>query len=46
MPDIKSEVGIKEQLHIVLIGPDGKIKEERKSKEPEITEEHRNGNKE
>ena len=34
MSEIKDEMGIKEQIHIVLTGPDGKIKDERKSKKP------------
>ncbi len=34
MAEIKDEMGIKEQVHIVLRGPDGKIKDERKSRKP------------
>ena len=30
MTDIKDEMGIREQIHMVLRGPDGKIKDERK----------------
>ena len=29
MPEIKSKVGISDKIHIVLTGPDGKIKDER-----------------
>lgn len=29
MPELKSEVGINDKIHIVLRGPDGKIKDER-----------------
>ena len=34
MTEIKDEMGINEKIHIVLRGPDGKIKDERKSREP------------
>ncbi len=30
MPEIEEQVGIKDKVHIVLRGPDGKIKDERK----------------
>jgi len=33
VPEIKDEMGIKEQVHIVLRGPDGKIKDERKPRQ-------------
>ncbi len=42
MPDIKEDVGIKEKIHIVLRGPDGKVKEERKTRDPIKTTEVRN----
>jgi hypothetical protein len=45
MPEIKSAVPLKAKMHLVLRGPDGEIKDERKSREPKITEEHRDGNK-
>ena len=32
MPERKDEMGIKEKIHIVLRGADGKIKDERKSR--------------
>ena len=35
MPELKSEVGISDQIHLVLRGPDGKIKDERKPRKPE-----------
>ena len=34
MPEIKESVGIKEKVHIVLRGPDGKIKDERVPRKP------------
>ena len=34
MPEIKSKVGIDDQIHIVLRGPDGKIKDERIQRKP------------
>lgn len=34
MPEQKDGVGIKESVHIVLTGPDGKVKDERKLGEP------------
>ena len=30
MPELKEEMGIKEKVHIVLRGPDGKVKQELK----------------
>ena len=42
MPDIKDEIGIKEKLHIVLRGPDGKIKDERKPRKQKKIQEVRN----
>lgn len=33
MPEYKDEMGIREAIHIVLRGPDGKIKDERKPEE-------------
>ena len=33
MPEHKDDIGIKDQVHIVLRGPDGKIKDERKPQE-------------
>ena len=38
----KDEVGIKEKIHIVLRGADGKIKDERKTRKQKITKEVRN----
>ena len=32
MAEIKEQVGISEKVHIVLTGPDGKVKDERKPK--------------
>ena len=32
MTEIKSQMGISEKVHMVLTGPDGKIKDERKPK--------------
>ena len=46
MPNIKEEMGIKEQVHIVLRGPDGKIKQELKPNEKSpkgVRKEFRNG---
>lgn len=34
MPEIKENMGIRESVHIVLTGPDGKVKDERKPVEP------------
>jgi len=42
MPEIKEQMGINEQVHIVLTGPDGKVKDERKSKKPVKKTEVRN----
>jgi len=42
MPEHKDEMGIKEEVHIVLRGPDGKIKDERKSRKPNKRTEVRN----
>ena len=36
MPEHKDEIGIKDNIQIVLCGPDGKVKDERK---PEINRE-------
>ena len=38
----KEEMGIKDQIHIVLRGPDGKVKDERKPKK-EHRREYRDG---
>ena len=42
MPEAKDDVGIKDQVHIVLRGPDGKIKDERKPRKPIKKQEVRN----
>ena len=42
MPGIKEDMGIKDQVHIILRGPDGKIKDERKPKEKTRKEDRRN----
>lgn len=42
MAGIKDKLGIKEQLHIVLTGPDGKVKDERKPRVPIKRQEVRN----
>ncbi len=34
MPEIKDSMGINDKLHIVLRGPDGKIKDERIPRKP------------
>lgn len=33
MPEHKDDFGIKDRIHIVLKGPDGKVKDERKTEE-------------
>lgn len=33
MPEVKEDMGIKDKVHIVLKGPDGKVKDERKTEE-------------
>ena len=33
MPEHKDEMGIQDKIHIVLTGPDGKVKDERKPEE-------------
>ena len=33
MPEVKEQVGIGDKIHIVLRGPDGEIKDERKPEE-------------
>ncbi len=38
MPEHKEEMGIKDKIHIVLRGPDGKVKDERKTEEAENAE--------
>ena len=35
MPEYKDDMGIKDKIHIVLTGPDGKVKDERKTEEDE-----------
>ena len=37
----KDEVGIREKIHIVLRGADGKVKDERKTRKQKITKEVR-----
>ena len=34
MPEFKEDMGISDKLHIVLRGPDGKIKDERLPRKP------------
>ena len=37
--DVEEQVGIKDKIHIVLTGPDGKVKDERKTEEDkDVTE--------
>jgi hypothetical protein len=41
MSELVSKVGIKSTMHLVLKGPDGKIKDERKPREPQLKQEVR-----
>lgn len=43
MPDLKEDMGMKDKVHIILRGPDGKIKDERKSEEVKNVKEIRHG---
>ncbi len=42
MPEIKDNMGINDQIHLVLRGPDGKIKDERIPRKPVKKTEVRN----
>jgi len=42
MAEIKEQVGISEKVHIVLTGPDGKVKDERKPRQQIKRKEVRN----
>ena len=41
MPEFKADMGIEDKIHIVLRGPDGKIKDERKPREAKKVKEER-----
>jgi len=42
MAEIKEQIGIKDKVHIVLRGADGKVKDERKPRERKVTQGVRN----
>lgn len=41
--DVEEKVGIKDKIHILLTGPDGKVKDERKPEEDKDVTDKRSG---